>query len=134
MGVPVGFMGADGQGRTASTVDPLPALTTASPTDPTGNGTRAYDWAAGLRQAVAATSSAAVAFPTLGISREVMLHASTRCFIRMGGSDVAAASVSAGQLVLEAGERFHVRLPAGVTHFRLIRDTADGFLNVTAVV
>jgi hypothetical protein len=114
----------------------VPVLSTASATDSFGNNTRAYDTASSLRQAFTSTSSAAVALPTLGASREVMFHASSagRCFIRFGASDVIAASVAAGQLALEAGERFHMRIPAGVTHFRVIRDTTDGHLNVTAVL
>lgn len=114
------------------TGSPIP--TAGSPTDPVGNGTRAYDWTNGLRQAVSSTSTAAVAFPALGTSREVMFHASTRCFVRQGDSNVTAATVAAGHMVVEAGERYHIRLAAGVTHFRVIRDTADGFLNVTAVL
>jgi hypothetical protein len=151
------FLGLDGQGRTVSTTDrlpvdigqnvsvqlgaevevkndtgnPIPFL--ASPTDPTGNGTRQYDWTNSLRQAVSSTSTAAIAFPSLGTSREVMFHASSRCFVRMGDGSVSAASIAAGQMVLEAGERFHIRLAVGVTHFRVIRDTADGFLNIAAV-
>lgn len=112
----------------------VPVLTTASATDANGNGTRQYDWANGLRQAVTGTSSAATALPTLGTSREVMFHASSRCFVRMGDSNVAAAAAAAGHMVLEAGERFHIRIATGVTHFRVIRDSADGNLNVTAVL
>ena len=128
------FLGLDGRSKTVSGTDRLPVATTASPTDPTGTGTRAYDWANGLRQAVGSASTAAVALPALGTSREVMFHASGRCFIRLGDSGVAAATVAAGQLVMEAGERFHIRLPVGMTHFRVIRDTTDGFLNVAAVL
>lgn len=97
-------------------------------------GTRGYDLANNLRQAVLSTSSAAVALPALGGSRELMLHPSTRCFIRFGDSNVAAATVGNGQLVIEPGERFHLRIPVGVTHFRVIRDTTEGFLNITAVL
>lgn len=97
------------------------------------HATRAYDFASSQRTAIGSASSAATALPALGSSRELMLHASARCFIRFGASDVAAASAAAGQLVLEQGERFHFQVPVGVTHYRVIRDTADGFLNVTAV-
>lgn len=127
------FVDSNGRGQTVSPSQPLPVQTTASPTDPTGNGTRAYDFVNGLRQAVSGTSTAAVALPTLGTSREVMFHASSRCFVRLGASDVTAATVAAGQLVLAAEERFHIRIPTGVTHFRVIRDAADGSLNVVAV-
>ena len=104
-----------------------------STTDSLG-GTRAYDWAGNSRTAVATASTAAAALPTLSASRELMAHASTRCFVRLGESDVGAASAAAGHLVLEAGERFHFRVAVGNTHFRVIRDTADGFLTLTAVV
>lgn len=97
-------------------------------------GTRTYDFANNVRAAVGVASTAAAAMPTLSASRELMVHASTRCFLRLGASDVGAASAAAGHLVLEAGERFHFRVAAGNTHFRVIRDTADGFITVTAVV
>lgn len=128
--VPVSGPLTDVQLRAAS----VPVTTTASATDAIGTGTRQYDWSNGLRQAIASTSSAAVAIPTLGTSREVMFHANTRCFVRFGTSGVADAAVAAGHMVLESGERFHHRVAAGVTHFKVIRDTADGFINVTAVL
>lgn len=103
-------------------------------TTDTQGGTRTYDWAGNSRTAVATASTAAAALPTLSASRELMAHASTRCFVRFGASDVGAASAAAGHLVMEAGERFHFRVNAGHTHFRVIRDTADGFLILTAVV
>lgn len=112
----------------------IPVVATASATDVIGNGTRQYDWFNGLRQATTSASTAATALPSLGISREVMFHASSRCFVRMGDSGVIAATAGAGQMVVEAGERFHIRIPTGTTHFRVIRDTADGFLNVVAVL
>ena len=127
------FVDSNGRGQTASPSQPLPVQTTASPTDPIGIGTRAYDWANGLRQAVSGTSTAAVALPTLGTSREVMFHASSRCFVKFGDSAVGAATIAAGHLVLAAEERFHIRIPTGVTHFRVIRDVVDGNLNVVAV-
>lgn len=96
--------------------------------------TREYVFASQTRTAIGATSSAAVALGTLGLSREVMLHATSRCFILFGASDVAAASAAAGHLILEAGERFITRMPTSVTHFRVIRDSADGHLDVTPVL
>lgn len=105
-----------------------------NPADAYGNNTRRYDWTNSQRTAIGSTTSAAVELPVLSTSREIMFHASSRCFVRQGTNAVAAATVAAGQLVLEAGERFHIRIPAGTTHYRVIRDTADGFLNVTAVL
>jgi hypothetical protein len=112
----------------------MPVLATASPTDKIGSNTREYDWANAQRTAIASTTSAELALPALGASREVMFHASSRCFVRMGGSPVPNATVGPAQMVLEAGERFHIRIPAGTTHYRVIRDTADGFLSLAAVL
>ncbi len=107
----------------------------ASPTDAYGNGTRTYNFAAGTRTAVGATSSAAVALGTRGTSGEYMLIASTRCFVRFGGSGVTAAvGTDANVLALPADAMFHLRLPAGVTHLTVIRDTADGFIRAIPVV
>jgi hypothetical protein len=96
--------------------------------------TRDYVFANGTRTATVTASSAAVALGTLGPTREIMLHATARCFIIFGGSGVAAAQAAAGHLVLEAGERFLMRASEGVTHFRVIRDTGDGHLDVTPVL
>lgn len=106
----------------------------ASPTIDAQGGTRYYDWAQNKRAAVGSTSSAADTIPSLYASREMMAHASVRCFVRFGGSGVSAASAGANQLIVEAGERFHFRVNAGDTHFRVIRDTADGHLSLTAVI
>lgn len=109
--------------------------TVAAADDPNGNGTRAYNWAQASRTAIGSASSAAVPIGALGASREVMLVASSRCFIKFGASGVAAAAAAdADLLALPADAMFHLRIPAGVTHFRVIRDTADGFLRVTPVV
>lgn len=106
----------------------------AAPADPIGNGTREYNLAQGTRTAVGSASSAAIAIGTLGASREVMLIASTRCFLKLGASGVAAAAAAdTDVLALPADAMFHLRIPAGVTHFRVIRDTADGFLRVIPV-
>lgn len=112
-----------------------PALVSgAVPTTDSKGGTRQYDFSGNVWQAVTSTSTTAVVLPTLYASREVMAHSSERCFVRFGDSSVSAATVAGGQLILEPGERFHLRLAAGVTHFRAIRDTTDGNLSITAVV
>jgi hypothetical protein len=104
-------------------------------TDTAAAGTRAYNLAQATRTAVGATSSAAVAIGTLAASREVMLIASTRCFIRFGASTVTAANATdANLLVLPADAMFHMRLPSGVTHYTVIRDTADGFVRIVPVL
>jgi len=99
-----------------------------------GNGTREYNLAQGTRTAVVTASSAAIPIGTLGTSRELMLVASTRCFVRFGTSAVsAAAATDTTVLALPADAMFHLRVPAGVTHFTVIRDTADGFLRTIPV-
>lgn len=105
-------------------------------TTDTKNGTRVYDWANNIRTPVTSSSSATIALPPLYTNREVMVHSEERCAIRYGSSGVAAADVTAtsGHLILEAGERFHHRLEIAVTHFRVVRDTTDGSLTITAVV
>jgi hypothetical protein len=104
-------------------------------TDTAAAGTRAYNFAQATRTAVGATSSAAVEIGTLAASREVMLVASTRCFIRFGASTVTAANATdAALLALPADAMFHMRLPSGVTHYTVIRDTADGFIRFVPVL
>jgi hypothetical protein len=104
-------------------------------TDTAAAGTRAYNLAQATRTAVGATSSVAVAIGTLAASREVMLVASTRCFIRFGTSSVAAATATdAALLALPADAMFHMRLPSDVTHYTVIRDTADGFVRFVPVL
>jgi hypothetical protein len=86
-------------------------------------GTRRY--AAPLaRVAVTAAAAASAAMPAG--TTEVMLHASTRCFVRVGGTADNTA------IPLEAGEKFHMRVSAGDT-VSVIRDAADGFLNIVPV-
>lgn len=102
----------------------------------TGNaqGTRAYNLAQASRTAVAAASSGAVGIGMLGASREVMLVTSVRCHIRFGDNNVTAAAAAAGVLPLPADAMFHMIVPEGVTHYRVIRDNADGFLSVIPVL
>lgn len=105
----------------------------------TGNaqGTRAYDFANNVRSNVGASSSAAIQLPPIGASREVMVHASTRCFVRFGALPALTSSpaqAEQGHLIPEAGERFHMQIPSEITHFRVIRDTTDGFITITAVL
>lgn len=107
--------------------------TAGSAVDPYGTGTRPYNIDAGTRHAVGATSSTAIDIVPLGPSRELLLISSTRCFIRWGGSGVTAAAAGNGVLPLPADVMFHIRIPVGVTHFRVIRDSADGFITQIAV-
>lgn len=112
----------------------VPVETVAVATDANGNGTREYNLSAATRTVVGSTSSAAVAIGTLGTSREVMWVASSRCFVRLGTSEVtAAASTDANVLPIAVDSMFHVRIPAGVTHYTVIRDTADGIIRCIPV-
>lgn len=98
-------------------------------------GTRNYNFAAATRTAVAVASSSAVSFGTLSELREVMITSDVRCFVAFGDSNLAAADgTSSSVLPIEANEKFHLRLPPGVTHYRVIRDTIDGFLRTYPVI
>lgn len=89
-------------------------------------GTRTYNYAALQRVAVAnaAADSGAIT------ATEVMVYASTRCYILPGASGTAT---SANALPIEAGEKFHFRITSG-HKISVIRDTADGFLYILPVV
>lgn len=100
------------------------------PTTDTQGGTRQHNTAGITRQSVAATS-ARVALPTLGASREIYVMANTRCFFLTGSSTVVAAAGTSHPLA--ADERFYLRVPAGHTHIAYIRDTADGAISVVPV-
>lgn len=87
-------------------------------------GTRAYG-AALTRVTVAGTSAVSTAIT----GTEVMVHASTRCFIKSGsGTPVATTD----DIPLEAGEKFHLRITSG-HKIAVIQDTAGGFLNIVPV-
>lgn len=84
-------------------------------------GTRAYG--AGQQVAIGASSAASTGLA----ATEVLLHASSRCFVR-----VATAATAGAGIPLEAGEKFHLRLTSG-QQIHVIRDTADGTLNIVPV-
>lgn len=86
-------------------------------------GTRAYKTAL-ARVAVASASAQSAAV----VGAEVLVHASTRCFIAIGADPVATTN----DIPLEAGEKLHLRLTSG-HKIAVLRDTADGFLNVIPV-
>lgn len=113
----------------------IPALVAgAIPTTDSKGGTRVYDFDNNSRVVVTSTSTAATPLPPLHDSREAMFHAKERTFVRLGTSGVAPATDGDKQLILEAGERFHMRIPVGVTHYRATRETTDGSVTITAVV
>lgn len=91
--------------------------------------TRAYAWNTGQRigtAGVGAVRSAAV------LAAEVLLHASGRGFVAVGDATVVA-TVGAGSIPLEAGEKFHLRITAG-QFISFIRDgAADASLTIMPV-
>jgi hypothetical protein len=117
---------ADETGAPFTAANPVPVAPPA--TSAYGTGTRAY--AAIQRQSVV-TASARFTIGTLGASREILLHASTRCFVLTGDGTVAAAAGTS--IPLATDEKFHLRVPTGHTHIAVIRDTADGFISIAAV-
>lgn len=89
-------------------------------------GTRAYGAPAARVAVGAATGYSATITAT-----EVLLHASTRCFVgAVAGS--GTPTIDNTYIPLEIGEKFHMRLTSG-QRVAVIRDTADGFLNVIPV-
>jgi len=103
--------------------------------------TREYNQA-GVRVSVTDTGTAANALPTLGASREVRLMASVRCFVRFGVPQAApnaalldtAATVGGTSFPLAPDSPEVVRVPAGATHFAVIRDgTTNGNVTLHAV-
>lgn len=117
-----------------SATNPLPVSLSSTGTDKYSSGTREYNFAQGSRVAFTSTSTTATALGTLGPSREILLISNQRCFIRFGASDLGAAAATAGVLPLPSDSMFHMKVPVGVTHYRVIRDTVDGFLSVIPVV
>ena len=95
--------------------------------------TRAYSLANALRVAFTATSTTEAALPTMGASREIRFAASARCWVKWGATGLTAAAAEAASFVLEANAPEVIAMPAGATHFRVIRDTADGNLLMTPV-
>jgi len=91
-------------------------------------GTREYNTP--VRQAVG-SSSATIAIPTLGLTREVYIMSNTSLFFLTGNNLVAAASNTSHPL--NASERFHFKIPTGHTHIAFIRDSVDGFVTIASV-
>lgn len=102
----------------------------AVPTTDSQGGTREHALATMTRQAVGSTS-ARVALPTLGTSRELYVMANTRCYFMTGSSSVTASAGTSHPLAVD--ERFYFRVPAGHTHVAYIRDSADGFISIVPV-
>ena len=130
----VASVNADGQIIGSSAAPVQVAATTAIPTTDSLGGTRAFNWANNVREAFTTSSTAAIALPTLGTSRELRVHASVRAFIRFGASDVSPATVAAGQMISPADVPDVIRIPTGQTHIRVIGETASGSISLTAVI
>jgi hypothetical protein len=86
-------------------------------------GTRTYGTAL-TRVTVAGTSAQSAAIT----GTEVLVHASTRCFIAAGSNPTATTN----DIPLESGEKFHLRITSG-HKIAVLQDTAGGFLNVIPV-
>lgn len=96
----------------------------------TGLSTRLYRFADGLRVAVGSGSAMTAAID----ASEVMLHATTDMFVRVGTADGAdvTASNGAGSFPLLAGEKFHLQVPQGAK-IAAIPSSAAGHLFVVPV-
>ena len=130
----VASVNADGQIIGGASAPVQVAATTSIPTTDSLGGTRAFNWANNVREAYGTTSTAAIALPTLGASREMRIHTSVRAFIRFGASDVSPATVAAGQMISPADAPDVIRVPVGQTHVRVIGETASGSISLTAVI
>ena len=95
--------------------------------------TRAYNLAAALRVAFSSTSTTEAALPTLGASREIRFAPSARCWVKWGATGLTAAAAEAASFVLEANSPEVLTIPVGATHFRVIRDVADGNIHMVPV-
>jgi len=131
----VASVNADGQIIGSSSAPVQVSATTAIPTTDSLGGTRQHNTSGASRQAVGSTS-ARVALPTLGTSRELYVMATQRCFFQTGDSSVTAVNTTGPTNMshpLASDERFYFRVPAGHTHIAYIRDSADGFISIVPV-
>jgi hypothetical protein len=92
------------------------------------------EYAPGVRQAVGASSTEAIALPALGPSRRVRVMANTRCWLRFGTSGVGAAAADGNSIPFAPDAPEVVVVPASATHWRVIRDNVDGFVTLTPTV
>ena len=87
--------------------------------------TRAYNWAGAERVATGATSAQNA--DVLG-SREILVFATEDTWITFGNDPVAAAD-TAGNLLLLAGEKYHLQVNPG-DKLAAIQDSAAGSLHI----
>lgn len=62
---------------------------------------------------------------------EVLMHGDSRCFVLSGPPGTTVTNATG--IPLEAGEKFHMQVGTGHV-IAVIRDSADGFLNIVPVV
>lgn len=90
--------------------------------------TRSYDYANGQKVTVGAASAQS---SSISSSNEVMLHATTDCYVRVGSNPTAADS--AGSFPMTAGEKFHIRITPGEL-IAVIQDSDAGALFILPVL
>lgn len=88
-------------------------------------GTRAYNYAS-IQRITAVTTATLSSEIT---ATEVMVYASTKCYVLPGTTPVAT---NANSIPIEAGEKFHFRITSG-QKISVIRDSVDGFLYIIPV-
>jgi hypothetical protein len=88
------------------------------------NSTRRYNFSGSQYAAVGAASARLGPFD----SEEILVHPSTRTHINVGGSGVVAAN-GTGNMPIEAGEKFHLRITSG-QYVAFIQDSAVGVIAV----
>lgn len=136
-GVAFGGLGEQAQMVTQANGLPVRLAADQGPIQTTGGPDEAsvgeYADGAGVRVAVTA-SSAAHALPVLSASRRVRVCGSVRAFLRFGGAGVSA-SLAGTSIPFVADTPETVKVPAGATHFAVIRDAAaDGHIHLQPVV
>ncbi|WP_309628222.1 hypothetical protein [Brevundimonas sp.] len=96
--------------------------------DKSSTSTRKYRYDLQQRVAVAAANAASAEINDAG---EVMLHATTDCYVTVAALDpVANAATNAFPML--AGEKFHLQINVG-DQFGVIRASADGYLFILPV-
>ena len=88
------------------------------------NSTRKYSFSEGLYGAIGATSARLGPFN----SQEILIHSSVRTHIKVGDSTVVAANAS-GNMPIEKGEKFHLRINQG-QYIAFIQDSEAGTIAV----
>lgn len=90
---------------------------------------RAFSIATGKRTAFV-TAQTRVTLPTLGASRVVRALADQACLVKFGDVTVTAA-IEDASFPIAANQAEMITVPAGATHYSIIRLTADGTIHLT---